>query len=215
MSDLAEELLQTARQMNVTGLNQGSAGNVSVRSGDGYLITPTGMLYEKCAPSDMVQMDLTGNPSGIRKPSSEWRFHQDLYLDRPDAEAIVHVHSTFATTVACLGKDVPPFHYMIAVAGGKTIRCTPYHTFGTQELSDVVVEAMQDRKACLLGNHGMLALGDTLESALNMALEVEKLCEIYWRTLQVGGGRMISDTEMDRILEKFKGYGQFSEDMKS
>lgn len=214
MSDLAEELLQTARQMNVTGLNQGSAGNVSVRSGDGYLITPTGMLYEKCAPSDMVQMDLAGNPSGIRKPSSEWRFHQDLYLDRPDAEAIVHVHSTFATTVACLGKDVPPFHYMIAVAGGKTIRCTPYHTFGTQELSDVVVEAMQDRKACLLGNHGMLALGDTLESALNMALEVEKLCEIYWRTLQVGGGRMISDTEMDRILEKFKGYGQFSKEEK-
>ena len=212
MSDnaLRQDLLDTALKMNAVGINQGSAGNVSVRSGDGYLITPSGMPYDECAPEDMVQMTLEGEASGPRKPSSEWRFHQDLYRAREDAEAIVHVHSTFATTLACLGKEVPSFHYMVAVAGGKTIRCAPYHTFGTQELSDVVVEAMEDRKACLMANHGMLAMGPNLKKALAMAVEVEKLCEIYWRVLQLGGGNMIEDAEMDHILEKFKSYGQFS-----
>ncbi len=212
MSDnaLRQDLLDTALQMNAVGINQGSAGNVSVRSEDGYLITPSGMPYDECLPEDMVQMTLEGEASGSRKPSSEWRFHQDLYRARQDADAIVHVHSTFATTLACLGKEVPSFHYMVAVAGGKTIRCAPYHTFGTQELSDVVVEAMKDRKACLMANHGMLAMGPNLKKALAMAVEVEKLCEIYWRVLQLGGGTMIEDAEMDHILEKFKSYGQFS-----
>ncbi|WP_169569358.1 class II aldolase/adducin family protein [Sneathiella limimaris] len=208
---LKEELLQTAKEMTAAGLNEGSAGNVSVRYKDGYLITPTGMLYDDCTPDDMVFMSLkTEAIKGFRKPSSEWRFHKDLYELRPEFGAIVHVHSPFATSLACLGKDIPPFHYMIAVAGGKDIRCTPYFTFGTQELSDAVRIAMTDRKACLLGNHGMLAAGETLPKAFAMAVEVENLCEIYWRTLQVGGANILSDTEMDEVLEKFKTYGQFA-----
>jgi L-ribulose-5-phosphate 4-epimerase len=209
---LKKLLLETARQMNIVGLNSGSAGNVSVRSADGYLITPTGMLYDDCQTDDMVLMSMNGVASGSRKPSSEWRFHQDIYNNRPDIKALVHVHSTFATTIACLGQDIPAFHYMIAAAGGKCIRCTPYHTFGTQELSDVVVAGMKDRKACLMGNHGMLAAGEDLPSALAMAIEVENLCNVYWRTLQVGGGQIIDDVEMDRILEKFKSYGQFADE---
>ncbi|MFT6559305.1 class II aldolase/adducin family protein [Sneathiella sp.] len=212
MSDtvLREELLDTALQMNAVGINQGSAGNVSVRTDGGYLITPSGMPYDECSSADMAKMTLSGDATGPRKPSSEWRFHQDLYKAREDAQAIVHVHSTFATTLACLGKEVPSFHYMVAVAGGKTIRCAPYHTFGTQTLSDYVVEAMVDRKACLMANHGMIAIGPSLKKALAMAVEVEKLCEIYWRVLQLGGGNMIEDAEMDHILEKFQSYGQFT-----
>lgn len=209
---LKQDLLATAREMNNVGLNQGSAGNVSVRTDRGYLITPSGMLYEDCEPVDMVSMNWHGDWTGRKKPSSEWRFHQDIYTAREDVQAIVHVHSTYATTLACLGREVPPFHYMVAVAGGKTIRCAPYYTFGTQELSDVVVEAMEDRNACLMANHGMIASGPNLKKALAMAVEVEKLCEIYWRTLTIGGGVMIKDAEMDHILEKFKSYGQFSED---
>ncbi|MBL4666670.1 MAG: class II aldolase/adducin family protein [Sneathiella sp.] len=206
---LKQQLLNTARGMNDAGLNQGAAGNVSVRVPDGYLITPTGMLYEDCTFADMVHMSMDGEVFSNLKPSSEWRFHRDLYADRPDAEAVVHVHSSFATTLACVGNDIPSFHYMIAVAGGKTIRCTPYHTFGTQELSDAVIDAMAGRRACLMGNHGMLAIGPDLKQALAMAVEVEKLCEIYWRVLQVGGGKLIGDTEMDTILKKFETYGQF------
>ena len=207
---LKVELLTTARQMNAVGLNHGSAGNVSVRIETGYIITPSGMLYEDCESVDMVNMNLHGEWTGHRKPSSEWRFHQDIYAARPDVKAIVHAHSTFATTIACLGREIPPFHYMVAVAGGKTIRCAPYHTFGTQELSNVVVDAMEDRQACLMANHGMITTGSNLKKALAMAIEVEKLCEIYWHTLSIGGGVMIKDTEMDPILEKFKSYGQFA-----
>jgi len=206
---LKQQLLNTARAMNEKGINQGSAGNVSVRAPEGYIITPTGMLYEDCTIDDMVHMSMDGEAFSPLKPSSEWRFHQDLYATRPDAEAIVHVHSAFATALACLGNEIPSFHYMIAVVGGKTIRCTPYHTFGTQELSDAVIAAMADRKACLMGNHGMLATGSNLKQALAMAVEVEKLCEIYWRVLQIGGGKLIDDAEMDLILEKFTTYGQF------
>jgi len=213
-ANLREELLQTARDMNTVGINQGSSGNVSVRCGDGYLITPSGMPYDECTPEDMVMMDMSGEWSGTYKPSSEWRFHQDIYAVRPDAQAIVHVHSTFATTIACLGKEIPSFHYMVAVAGGKTIRCARYETSGTQELSDAVVEAMEDRTACLMANHGMIATGPNLKKALAMAVEVEKLSEMYWRVLQLGGGNMLSDSEMDTILEKFKGYGQFSKNQK-
>jgi len=210
INTLKQQLLNTARAMNEAGLNQGTAGNVSVRVPDGFLITPTGMLYDDCTFTDMVHMSMDGDVFGSLKPSSEWRFHRDLYTSRSDAEAVVHVHSSFATTLACVGDDIPSFHYMIAVAGGKTVRCAPYYTFGTQELSDAVVDAMVDRKACLMGNHGMLAMGPDLKQALAMAVEVEKLCEIYWRVLQVGGGKLIGDKEMDHILKKFETYGQFN-----
>lgn len=205
-----EQLLETAREMNAVGLNQGSAGNVSLRYEHGYLITPTGMAYDECIADDMVLMDFNGQSSSERKPSSEWRFHQDIFLERSDVNAVVHVHSTFATTIACLGKAVPSFHYMVAVAGGKNIRCADYHTFGTQALSDAVMTALTDRKACLMANHGMLAVGPDLKKALAMAVEVEKLCEIYWRLLPLGGGNMVSDAEMDVILDKFSSYGQFT-----
>ncbi len=197
--------------MNAIGINQGSSGNVSVRKASGYLITPSGMPYDECAAKDMVRMTLKGKSSGSLKPSSEWRFHQDIYRCREDVKAIVHVHSTFATTIACLGKELPSFHYMVAAAGGKTIRCADYHTFGTQDLSDAVIDAMQNRKACLMANHGMLATGSTLKKALAMAVEVESLCEVYWRLLLLGGGNLVNDAEMDVILEKFKSYGQFTE----
>ncbi len=206
----AEQLLAIARNMNAVGLNQGSAGNVSLRQANGYLITPSGMPYDECTPDDMVLMDFSGRSTSSRKPSSEWRFHQDILLERTDSNAIVHVHSTFATTIACLGIEVPSFHYMVAVAGGKTIRCADYHTFGTQELSDAVMGALKGRQACLMANHGMLAIGPNLRKALAMAIEVEKLCEIYWRLLPLGGGNMVGDEEMDVILEKFSSYGQFS-----
>ena len=209
------ELLKTAREMNAIGLNEGSSGNVSLRLGEfkedwGFLVTPSGMPYDECTPEDMVPMSKDGLWSGKMKPSSEWRFHRDIYAAKPEVKAVIHTHSTFATTIACLGKEIPAFHYMVAVAGGRTIRCAPYHTFGSQELSDVTVEALLRRKACLLGNHGMIVTGPTLKKALALAVEVEKLCEMYWRTLQVGGANMIDDEEMGRVLVKFQTYGQFS-----
>lgn len=213
--NLPAQLLETARKINLLGLNQGAAGNVSVRDDDGFLITPTGMAYDQCDSDDMVHMSFEGDVTGRRKPSSEWRFHHDLYRDRPEIGAVVHVHSSFATTMACMGKDIPPFHYMIAVAGGKDIRCAPYFTFGTSELSDAVQVAMKDRNACLLGNHGLLAAGPDLPKALAMAVEVEALCKIYWQTLQLGGGHLLSDAQMDAVLEKFKSYGQFAKDKES
>lgn len=207
----AQKLLNMALEINAIGINQGTSGNVSVRNkGLGYMITPSGKPYDECIESDMVSMTIDGSHHPDKQPSSEWRFHHDIYQHRPDVSAIIHVHSTYATTIACMGKDIPPFHYMVAAAGGKTIRCAPYYTFGTQELSDAVVEAMQDRKACLMANHGMIATGLTLKKALAMAVEVEKLCEVYLRLLPLGGGNMIDDTEMDVILEKFKSYGQFT-----
>ncbi len=206
----SQHLLNTALEMNAVGINQGTAGNVSVRKASGYLITPSGMAYDECTAKDMVSMSMDGKSHGALKPSSEWRFHQDLYRNRMDVNAIVHVHSTFATTLACMGKEVPAFHYMVAVAGGKTIRCAKYYTFGTQALSDAVIEAMQERKACLMANHGMIATGADLKKALAMAIEVEKLCEIYYRLLLLGGGNTLDNTEMDHILEKFQSYGQFS-----
>ena len=141
-------------------------------------------------------------------PSSEWRFHRDIYVARPELNAIVHAHSPFATTLACLARDIPAFHYMIAVAGGKDIRCAPYATFGTQELSDRALVALEGRQACLLANHGMIAVGSSLAKALALAVEVEALAEQYWRALQIGAPNLLSDAEMDIVLKKFQTYGQ-------
>ena len=153
-------------------------------------------------------MTLAGHASGPRQPSSEWRFHRDIYAARHDVGAIVHTHSTFATTLACLGRDIPAFHYMVAVAGGKDIRCAGYATFGTQALSDRALAALDGHNACLLANHGMIAVGGTLADALELAVEVEALAEQYWRTLQTGNANLLSDAEMDVVLEKFKSYGR-------
>lgn len=209
---LKQQVLFTACTMNESGINRGSAGNVSVRSNDGFIITPTGMPYERCSPDDMVCVGMDGTPSdtqsGKRKPSSEWRFHRDIYLAHPEAGAVVHAHSSFATSLACMGIEIPPFHYMIARFGGDTVRCAGYATFGTQELSDAMIAALKDRRACLMANHGMVVHGRNLEHALALAVELETLCEQYWRVLQIGQPKLLGDDEMKRVLEKFGGYGQ-------
>ncbi len=205
---LRAEIIATAIRMNDCGINRGKSGNVSARTGAGFLITPTGLAYESLSSKDIVAMTLAGEASGPRLPSSEWRFHRDIYASRADTDAIVHAHSSFATSLACLGRDIPAFHYMIAVAGGKDIRCAPYATFGTQELSDGALAALSGRRACLLANHGMIALGSSLAASLALAIEVEALAEQYWRALQIGAPSVLSDAEMAIVLEKFKTYGQ-------
>ena len=201
-------IIATAIQMNERRINCGKSGNVSARTEAGFLITPTGLPYESMRPEDIVAMTLGGGATGPRLPSSEWRFHRDIYVDRPKAGAIVHAHSSFATALACLGRGIPAFHYMVAVAGGKDIRCAPYATFGTQELSDSALAALSGRSACLLANHGMIAVEGSLDAALALAIEVEALAEQYWRALQVGAPNLLSDAEMNIVLEKFKDYGQ-------
>ena len=204
---LRKQIIATALQMNALGINRGKSGNVSARWQGGFLVTPSALLYEDTRPGDIVFIDTEGRPKGERAPSSEWRFHFDIYRHKPEAGAVVHAHSTFATTLACLGMDVPAFHYMVAVAGGNSIRCAPYATFGTQALSDHALEALEGRKACLLANHGMIAIADSLKRALALAVEVEALCEQYWRALQVGTPRVLADEEMATVLEKFATYG--------
>jgi L-fuculose-phosphate aldolase len=205
---MRQQVIDTALKMNALGINQGKSGNVSVRSKEGFLITPSGLPYEHTTAEDIVFMRADGSYDGARLPSSEWRFHRDIYARRPEANAIVHTHSLHATTLACLGRGIPAFHYMVAVAGGRDIRCAPYATFGTQQLSDHALLALQDRKACLLAQHGMIATGATLEKALALAVEVESLAHIYVQALQIGEPAILPDDEMDRVLEKFKTYGQ-------
>lgn len=205
---LAAAVLACARAMNQAGLNRGAAGNVSARLGAGFIVTPTGMDYGRCTAQDMVYVALDGTTMGRRKPSSEWRFHRDLYAARPEAGAIVHAHAPFATALACHGLTIPPFHYMIARFGGRDVRCADYATFGTQALSDSVLAALHGRRACLMAHHGMLVFGRDLDEALALAVEFEALCEQYWRVLQLGQPRFLPDDEMARILEKFAGYGQ-------
>lgn len=205
---LSEQVLSTARAMNASGINRGTAGNVSVRTDTGFLITPTGMDYADMQAGDIVPMTLEGQWQGIRKPSSEWRFHRDIYAVRAEFGAAIHVHSPFATTLACMGLDVPPFHYMIARFGGKDVRCAPYATFGTQALSKAALDALEGRSACLLAHHGMIVCAADLKQALAHAIEFESLCEQYWRVLQLGKPVLLDDEEMTRVLEKFASYGQ-------
>jgi len=205
---LREEIIATALRMIAVGLNRGTSGNVSARIAGGFLVTPSGLAYESTRPEDIVAVAQDGSARGARLPSSEWRFHRDIYAARPEVTAIVHAHSPFATTLACLGRSIPAFHYMIAVGGGSDIRCAPYATFGTQELSDYALNALEGRKACLLANHGMIALGVSLAQALALAVEVEALAEQYWRALQIGEPNLLPDAEMAVVLEKFRTYGQ-------
>lgn len=209
--DLVTQLLQTAQQLQLAGLNKGTSGNVSVRNGAGFLITPSGVPIDALSATAMVQMSLDGSAEAGKKPSSEWRFHRDILQQRPEVNAVVHTHSMFATTLACLQREIPAFHYMIAVAGGADVRCAPYALFGSQALSDVALTALQDRKACLLANHGMIALGRDLAEALSIAVEVENLAEQYWRTLQLGIPYILTETEMQAVFAQFKGYGNWAE----
>ena len=203
---LRKDLISIARSLNALGINQGTSGNVSVRSADGFLITPTALAYSRTEPADLVQVGLDGSVQGARRPSSEWRFHRDIYAARPEAGAIVHAHANFSTTLACLRLSIPSFHYMVAVAGGEDIRCAPYATYGTQELSDYVLTALRGRKACLLANHGLIAFESDLEASLALAVEVEALARQYWQTLQVGQPKLLTRKQMSEVLEKFRDY---------
>lgn len=205
---LRNEIIRTSLRMNELGINQGKAGNLSARINDGFLITPTGIFYEEVKPDQIVAMRLDGTHTTDVLPSSEWRFHRDIYAARNEVNAIVHTHAPYATTLACMDRGIPSFHYMIAVAGGNDIRCAPYATFGTQQLSDHVIEALCDRKACLMSHHGMIACGDNLQSALALAVEVETLARIYWQALQIGQPVLLDEAEMRTVADKFQTYGQ-------
>jgi L-fuculose-phosphate aldolase len=193
------------------GLNRGTSGNASVRQKNNFLVTPSGIAVKDMTTSQMVEMDMQGAVIRTGKPSSEWRFHRDIYLARPEVNAVIHTHSMFATTLACLQKEIPPFHYMIAIAGGSNIRCSKYQLFGTQALSNAAILALKDRRACLLAKHGMIAIGRDLAQAMDIAFEVEGLCEQYWRALQIGTPENLTLDEMDEVFEQFKGYGNWDQ----
>lgn len=185
-----------------------AAGNVSLRTRGGFLITPSGIPAEALTAEFIISMGLDGKPKQAGKPSSEWRFHRDIYAARKDVGAIVHTHSPAATALSCQRRALPPFHYMIGVAGGADVRCADYALFGTQELSDAVLVALEGRKACLMANHGMIAVGKDLSDALSLAAEVENLCDLYQRSCVYGPPVLLSDAEMKAALVAFRSYGQ-------
>lgn len=193
--------------MNATGINQGTSGNISVRHGSGMLITPSGIAYDALDPADIVAVDMDGRFEHPLVPSSEWRIHRDLYASRPDTGAVVHAHPIHCTALAIHGKEIPAVHYMIAAAGGGTIRCAPYHTYGTEALSKAALEALSGRDACLLAHHGLIATGPTLDRAMWLAVEVETLAHQYLAALQIGPPPTLPDDEIARIVDKFKTYG--------
>jgi L-fuculose-phosphate aldolase len=206
-------VIDTARAINAAGINVNKAGNVSARCTrgrhEGLLITPTGLGYDLLSPDDLVFLRLAdGRASGARAPSSEWRFHLDIHRSRPEFAAVVHTHSPSATALACHGRGIPAFHYMVAAAGGADIRCAPYATFGTQELSDHALAALADRRACLLAHHGVIACGASLEQALALAIEVEHLARMYLAACTLGEPPLLDDEEMARVVTRFGDYGQ-------
>ncbi len=212
--DIRKQVIATCLAMNAEGINQGTSGNVSVRNAGGFLITASGIPYAKMKPHHIVQMDLEGGYHGDYFPSTEWRMHMDIYKARPEAEAIVHVHSTYATAIATMRKSVPAFHYMIGVTGGSSLRVSDYAEFGTQELSDTMLQAMTDRTACLLANHGQICFGPNLDKALWLAGEIEALCHQYWAAITAGKPVVLEDAEMISVLKRFKTYGKQADDLK-
>jgi L-fuculose-phosphate aldolase len=209
---LREQAVQAIRKLDALGLNRGSTGNLSHRCAregvDGMLITPTGMGADDLRAPDIVWVGFDGVVQGDWLPSSEWHFHQAILLHRLDVQAVVHTHSVHATALACLERELPPFHYMVAVAGADTIRCVPYHTFGSQALSAAVAQGFSDRNACLLAHHGLVAAGATLSQALKIAIEIESLCEVYLKALAVAEPARLSAAQMAEVLDKFKTYGR-------
>ena len=205
---LRRAVIETCLKMNALGINQGTSGNASVRTNEGFLITPSGVPYEDTAPEQIVAMTLEGEVQSDWRPSSEWRMHRDIYAARPEAQAVVHTHAVHATALSCLRLEVPAFHYMIAVAGGSSLRCATYATFGTEALSRNMLKALEGRRACLLANHGMICFGPNLEKALWLAGEVETLCRQYIAAKQLGEPTLLSQAEMKRVLALFENYGK-------
>jgi L-fuculose-phosphate aldolase len=203
-----QELIRTAQRMSELGINQGTSGNLSFRAGENLIITPSGKHYDDMLADDLVEVCIsTGQVIGGGRPSTEWRFHRDILARHSDVGVVLHAHPVYCTALACQHRDIPAFHYMVAAAGGKNIRCADYALFGTQELSAYVLEALGTNKACLMANHGMIALGNNLKSALNLAVEVETLASQYLRVLQMGEPILLSDEQMDEVLDAFSGYG--------
>jgi L-fuculose-phosphate aldolase len=202
-----QSIIDACLRMNVLGINQGTSGNISLRHGDGMLITPTSTPYEAMKPEQIVYMHLDGNHDPAHRPSSEWRFHRDIFKARPEVQAIVHAHPPYSTMLAIMGMEIPPVHYMVAVAGGDTIRCAPYATFGTQELSEHAVRALEGRLACLLAHHGMIAIGPSLSKAMWLAVEVETLARQYHGCLQIGTPPLLSKEEIEKVRLRMAGYG--------
>jgi L-fuculose-phosphate aldolase len=210
---LRHKLISTYNDLITIGLNRGTSGNCSVRTDqvNQFLITPSGVPIQKMTPSSIVRMDLDGKVYGDGSPSSEWRFHRDILKQWPDVQAVVHTHSVAATAVSCLRREIPAFHYMVAVSGGDSIRCAPYALFGTQALSESVIDALEDRKACLMANHGVIALGRDLYEAAQIAQEVENLANQFLHAHSAGEPYLLSPAEMTKVLEKFKDYGYKSD----
>lgn len=208
--DIREEMIETCREMNRNGLNQGTSGNLSHRVPGGLLITPTSLAYGKMGPKDIVEMSFAGTYSGRRRPSSEWRFHRDILARRDDVDVVLHTHSTYATTLAVHGRAIPAFHYMVAVAGGTDVRCAPYACFGTQELSDHALEALEGRLACLLGHHGLIVLAESLEKAMWRAVEIETLAKMYVHALAIGEPSVLTAGQMAQVIEQMRrmSYGE-------
>ena len=202
-----QSIVDACRGMNALGINQGTSGNISLRHDSGLLITPTSVPYETMQPEQIVFMDLDGSFDPAQRPSSEWRFHLDILKARPEINAVVHAHPPYSTILAIMGLEIPPIHYMIACAGGDTVRCAPYATFGTQELSEHAVRALEDRLACLLEHHGMIAVGPSLSKAMWLAVEVETLARQYHGCLQIGTPRWLPEAEIKNVLGRITGYG--------
>jgi L-fuculose-phosphate aldolase len=211
--ELRQDMVATCRAMDARGINQGTAGNLSVRHGEGFLITPSSLPYDTMQPEDIVEMGWDGTYAG-RRPSSEWRFHRDILKVRTDINVVLHCHSLYATSIACHHRTIPAFHYMVGVMGGSTLRCARYATFGTQALSDAAIEALEGRKACLLGQHGQISLGRTLDAALWMAIEVETLARMYQQALVLGEPPVLPDDEMERVIAQMTrmSYGRGPEE---
>ena len=207
-ANLRRGICDTIARLSARGLYFGTAGNISARTAKGFLITPTGVPSEEIRPRDMVEVDMKGRHKGRLLPSSEWHFHRAIYRERADVKAIVHTHSTFGTVVSCLRRDIPGFHYMVAKAGGPAIRCARYATYGTEALARNAVAALKDRRACLLANHGLIAVGSDLGAARRLAEEVEALCEQYWAVLAVARPILLPKSEMTRVVAKFRTYGR-------
>ena len=206
------QIIQYSLRLNSTNLSPLRSGNISLRGREddteGYLITPSGKKYETLKPEDIVFMGLNEEEENdaSNKPSSEWRFHRDIYVNKKGAQAIVHAHSPHATAVSSHGKPIPPFHYMIALAGGDDIKCAEYATFGTEELSKNVIKALENRSACLMSNHGQVAFGKNLEDAFELAQEIENICHQYIIALRLGEPKILSFEEMKKVLDKAKNY---------
>jgi L-fuculose-phosphate aldolase len=205
--DKRQAIIGACRRMNALGINQGTSGNISVRHVDGLLITPTSVPYDAMTPDQIVFMTMDGSHVASQKPSSEWRFHLDILKARPEINAVVHAHPTYCTILAIMGLEIPPVHYMIAAAGGDSIRCAPYATFGTAELSEHAVRALEGRLACLLDHHGMIAIGKSLDKAMWLAVEVETLARQYHGCLQIGEPPLLSSAEIERVRQRMSGYG--------